>query len=64
MKEYFLKILFPSSANRSDQFYTVSVQAESVETEDGAYIFFESSDPIAYYPIQYTIIERIEEVDE
>jgi hypothetical protein len=67
--KYNLKVFYPSSNERSfNKSYITSVEADSVEVMGGSYLFKEwkvkdvcnAYNPIAYYPVQYTIIESVE----
>lgn len=65
MKKYHLRILYPSSNSfieTSFQYYKEIIEATDYEVLSGGSIQFYSSEKIiALYPVQYTIIEKIEE---
>lgn len=57
MKNYYLIILTYTS------YFTRIVQADRVAILDGCYKFMDNeSEAIAYYPIEKTVIEKIENV--
>ena len=63
MKKYHLKVLYPSN-NGGIQSFTSVVEAEYFNTvAGGAYLFYNNLDKIiASYPVNLTIIEKIEVV--
>lgn len=66
MLKYELKILYPSTNKvygNTSQFFEITVYATHYWDENGRYRFVEGDKIIASYPIQYTIIEAIREID-
>ena len=63
MKRYHLKILFPSTSSDTHSFNKV-VEASYFNTVvGGAHLFFDSThNVVASYPVNFTIIEKIETV--
>jgi len=63
MKKYHLIILYPSSNKCEEhQSYKVTVEADSVGTAYGNMQFHYERELIAAYPLEYTIIHKIEKI--
>lgn len=64
MKKFTLRILLPSSnTTHPDQAYEILILCTHFSySSAGNYEFIDNGNVVAYYPIRYTIIEKIEEI--
>lgn len=63
MEKYHLKVLYPAPNRHTiHQYDTVTIIADELSYSESIYRFIKDRTTIAFYPIQYTIIEKIEEV--
>lgn len=58
MKKYYLRIVL------GDLSHSRIIEADSLSTSDrGCYVFYLKNEVISYYPIDRTIIEKIETIE-